>query len=189
MAINNWRKVDETSFNQQMRLMGKMADAGTTLIDSMYNATNNTSNTNSFSIGMDKDWDIWMPFTFKTKKGRLLTGKFVWTKWQPWEHFEVTDVKFWWEPMIITVSPKSKINNWTSLRVLANTYKNWWKWELPDIEYLDWTLDDELDKRYNNLKEEYIKTFKEYSKARPDQRWDMTPKIAEALIKYNLLNK
>lgn len=73
-------------------------------------------------------------------------------------------------------------------RLLAEQYSSWKNKKNINL----WadeekTIDDELDERYDTIKKEYLKMFKEYKQSRPDQQWEMAPKIAEAIIKYNLI--
>ena len=78
------------------------------------------------------------------------------------------------------------------MKKLAELYQKWengLQINWPEIEYLDGTLDDELDRRYEARRKEYLDLFKRYKTARPDQQWDMAPQVAEALIKYNNLIK
>ncbi len=195
MATNVWRKFDWTKFNQWLRLMGKMIDEWTRLVEDTYNAQNNTSNTFP-----DADWEIWDPgysFTIKTPKGRLLKGILLDNN-NPWEHFEFTDVKMGWKPIIVStrmlpeeldLNAKILHNKWNA-RVLAREY-HLWKDKWSENIWIDneRTIDDELDKRYDALKKEYLEMFKKYRQARPDQQWDLAPKVAEAIINYNNLIK
>lgn len=195
MAINNWRKFDETSFNQWLRLLGKMADTGTELVNNMYEAQNLTSNTEPLSINV---WEARHPgysFTIKTPKGRLLKGILL-NNNDIWEHLEFVDVKMWWKPITVPtrMSPEyldlnSKIiENKTNARLLAEQYSTWKNKKNINLwTNEEKTIDDELDKRYNTAKKEYLKMFKKYKQSRPDQQWEMAPQIAEAIIKYNLI--
>ena len=197
MATNRWRKFDATSFDQQLRLMSKMADVENDLVNNIYNAQNQTSNTDVYSINNWKEWSPWYSFTIKTPKGRLLKGM-LFNYNDIGERLEFTDVKFWGEPITIPtrgtpgdISIYSKIwGNKTNAKDLAKQYLSW-KNKSNTTLWLDdeRTIDDELDKRYDALRKEYLKMFREYSQSRPDQRWDKSKKMAEALVKYNLLNK
>lgn len=195
MAINNWRKMDETSFNQWLRLLSKTAEAGTKLVDDIYDAQNSTSNTEQFSIDIWEARDPGRPFTIETPKGRLLKGILLDNN-DIWEHLEFVDVKLWWDPITIPtgmlpeyLNLNSKIiRNKMNARLLAKQYSSWKNKKNINL----WadeekTIDDELDERYDTIKKEYLKMFKEYKQSRPDQQWEMAPKIAEAIIKYNLI--
>ena len=189
--------MDATSFNQQMRVMGKMVEAGDNLVNDIYNAQNQTSNTELNSINSWEYRAPWHSFTIKTPKGRLLKWVLL-SNNDTWEHLEFTDVKLWGDPIKIAtrmvpenLNLNSKIlDNKSNARILAKQYTSWKDNGKVNLRINEEnTIDDELDKRYETLKQEYLKLFKEYSQARPDQQWEMASKVAEAIVKYNNLYK
>lgn len=198
MAVNNWRKLDETSFSQQLRLMDNATKASTNLVNNIYNAHTQTSNTDPYSINAWEERNPWYSFTIKTPKGRLLEGVLV-NNNDIGEKIVFTDVKFWGEPISISTrllpedlsrNPYSKIlDNKPNARALAKQYTSWWNKKINLWINDKETIDDELDRRYEALKQDYLKMFKKYRQSRPDEQRSMAPQVAEALIKYNILNK
>lgn len=198
MATNTWRKIDWTNFSQWLRMMSKMANEWKRLVDDMYYAQNETTNTDPYSIAIWK-WRVpWQTFTIKTKWWNLLKGVQIWKDGDIWTHFEFVDVKYWWEPIHVTAS--NKTDNKENIRALAHKYAFWNYWyddineimsniSTPDIEYNWKSLDEELNKRHEALKQKYLNTFREYRKARPDVQWKLAPEVAKAIINYNNLIK
>lgn len=195
--FTRWRHFDETSFNQQIRFIDKMTDAGSRLVDRVHSATNYTSNTDPYSINDWKERHPWYSFTIETPKGRLLKGVLL-NDNDTGEKIELMDVRIWWEPIPVSTRTEpreeykySKVwENIPNAKKLVSQYASWKNKKDTTLRINDdETIDDFLDKRYDALKKEYLKLFKEYSQARPDQRWDKTDEVVEALIKYSLLNK